>query len=96
MFRLLGNLFASSLPLSLNLPKFPKIFPRKFATLSVMKNLFKEKIPSYFGGPHTSENLHSNPKLFADDTSLFSTVYDITETTNELNNDLRKTNIWAY
>ena len=43
-----------------------------------------------------SEGLHSNPKLFADDTSLFSTVPDITETTNELNNDLREINIWAH
>ena len=39
---------------------------------------------------------HSNPKLFADDTSLFSTVRDITETINEVNNDLRKINIWAH
>ena len=31
-----------------------------------------------------SESLHSNPKLFADDTSLFLTVHDITETKNEL------------
>ena len=28
--------------------------------------------------------------------SLFSTVHDITKTTNELNNDLRKINIWAH
>ena len=41
------------------------------------------------------DGFHSNPKLFADDTSLFLTVHDITETTNELNNDLRKINIWA-
>ena len=43
-----------------------------------------------------SDGLHSNPKLFADDTSLFSTVHDITETTNDLNNDLRKINIWVH
>ena len=43
-----------------------------------------------------SDGLHSNPKLFADDTLLFSTVHDISETTNELNNDLRKINIWAH
>ena len=41
------------------------------------------------------DGFHSNPKLFADDTSLFLTVHDITETTNELNHDLRKINIWA-
>ena len=43
-----------------------------------------------------SESLHANPKLFADDTSLFSTVHDITETKNELNNDLRKITIWTH
>ena len=34
--------------------------------------------------------LQSNPKLFADDTSLFSTVQDITTSTVSLNNDLNK------
>ena len=34
-----------------------------------------------------SDGLQCNPKLFADDTSLFSTVY-ITEATNNLNKDL--------
>ena len=43
-----------------------------------------------------SDGLHSNPKLFADDTSLFWTVHDITETTNELNKDVRKINIWVH
>ena len=36
--------------------------------------------------------LKSNPKLFADDTSLFSTVQDITKSTVSLNNDLSLTN----
>ena len=39
-----------------------------------------------------SGGLHSNPKLFADNTSPFLTVHNITETINELNNDLRKIN----
>ena len=43
-----------------------------------------------------SDGLHSNPKLFSYNTSLFSTVHDITGTTNELNNDLRKINIWVH
>ena len=43
-----------------------------------------------------SDGLQSNPKLFADDTSLFSTVHDITETTNELNMNLRKINIGTH
>ena len=34
--------------------------------------------------------LQSNPKLFADDTSLYSTVQDITTSTVSLNNDLTK------
>ena len=34
------------------------------------------------------DNLVSNPKLFADDTSLFSTVTDPNVTANQINNDL--------
>ena len=34
-----------------------------------------------------SDGLNCNPKLFADDTSLFSTVCNINEATNTLNND---------
>ena len=43
-----------------------------------------------------SENLVSNPKLFADDTSLFSVVQDITLSTKNLNDDLKKINKWAF
>ena len=39
--------------------------------------------------------LQSNPKLFADDTSLFATVKDITTSTASLNNDLTKISEWA-
>ena len=39
--------------------------------------------------------LQSNPKLFADDTSLFSTVQDITTSTVSLKNDLTKISEWA-
>ena len=35
------------------------------------------------------DNLVSNPKLFADDISLFSTVTDPIVTANQINNDLR-------
>ena len=37
-----------------------------------------------------SDNLITNPKLFADDTSLFSIVHESNATANELNNDLAK------
>ena len=37
-----------------------------------------------------TENLHSNPKLFADDTSLFSIVADEALSNSYLNNDLKK------
>ena len=40
-------------------------------------------------------DLQSNPKLFADDTSLFSIVQDITTSTVSLNNDLIKISEWA-
>ena len=43
-----------------------------------------------------SDNLISNPKLFADDTSLFSVVQDITLTAKNLNDDLKKINKWAF
>ena len=43
-----------------------------------------------------SDNLVSNPKLFADDTSLFSVVQDITLLIKNLNDDLKKINKWAF
>ena len=43
-----------------------------------------------------SDNLITNPKLFADDTFLFSIVQDPNATANGLNNDLAKINDWAY
>ena len=43
-----------------------------------------------------SDIVQSNPKLFADDTSLFSTVKDSERTANNLNNDLKEINKWAF
>ena len=43
-----------------------------------------------------SDNLVSNPKLFADDTSLFSVVRDITLSAKNLNDDLKKIQKWAF
>ena len=40
-------------------------------------------------------NLNSNVKLFADNTSIFSEIWDLLETANVLNNDLRKIRKWA-
>ena len=42
------------------------------------------------------DNLVSNPKLFADDTSLFSTVTDPNIMANQINNDLHNISKWAY
>ena len=42
------------------------------------------------------DNLSSNTKLFADDTSLFSVVQNSNTTAKELNNDLPKDNRWTY
>ena len=42
------------------------------------------------------ENLESSAKLFADDTSLFSTVYNLSESANLLNNDLKKISERAF
>ena len=43
-----------------------------------------------------ADGLSSNPKLFADDTSLFSVAHNANTTPKELNNDLVKINRWAY
>ena len=37
-----------------------------------------------------AKNLSSNPKLFADDPSLFSVVRDLNTSSNEINDDLKK------
>ena len=43
-----------------------------------------------------SDGLQCNPKLFADDTSLFATVHNIKKATNDLNNDLAKITKWTF
>ena len=43
-----------------------------------------------------TENLNSNAKLFADDTSLFSIVADEALSNSYLNDNLKKNNDWAY
>ena len=40
--------------------------------------------------------LSSTTKLFVDDTSLFSMVHDVTQSTNELNDNFEKISNWAY
>ena len=42
------------------------------------------------------ENLQSTVKLFANNTSLFSTVYDTNISASQLDSDLKKTSRWAY
>ena len=42
-----------------------------------------------------SDNLESNVKLFADDTSMFSVVHDPINTSQMLNNDLDKVSLWV-
>ena len=42
------------------------------------------------------DNLSSNVKLFADDTSLFSVIHDINISAGELNEDLKKISEWAF
>ena len=41
------------------------------------------------------ENLESEVLLFADDTCLFASANDPTETTKILNSDLEKISLWA-
>ena len=40
--------------------------------------------------------LSSTTKLFADDTSIFPVVHDVTQSTIELNDDLEKISNWSY
>ena len=42
-----------------------------------------------------SDNLSSNVKLFADDTSLFSVTHDVNVSVRELNDDVTKISNWA-
>ena len=42
-----------------------------------------------------SDNLASNPKLFADDTSLFSVVKNVNASNIDLNNVVKKLGEWA-
>ena len=42
------------------------------------------------------DGLTSNCKLFADDTSLFSVVHDVTLSSSELKGDLAKISEWAF
>ena len=42
------------------------------------------------------DNSTSNPKLFADDASLLSTITDLNVTANQVKNDLYDINTWAH
>ena len=42
------------------------------------------------------ENVDSDVKMFADDTSLFSVVYDEATTAQQLNWDLERVRLWAW
>ena len=50
------------------------------------------KIPLILYTNDLTENLHSNPKLFVDDTSLFLNVTDAALSSSHLNSDLSKIN----
>ena len=43
-----------------------------------------------------AENISSDPKLSADDTSLFSVVRGLNTSANEINDDLKKVEAWAH
>ena len=45
---------------------------------------------------HLTENLHSNPNLFADDTPLFWIVTEGALSNSHLNDNLSKINDWTY
>ena len=41
------------------------------------------------------ERLSSDSELFADDTSLFSVVFDVQRSAADMNNDLKMISVWA-
>ena len=43
-----------------------------------------------------TDNISSNIKLFADDSSLFARVTDVTDTHEKLKEDMQKITEWAY
>ena len=43
-----------------------------------------------------SDGLHCNPKLFADNTSLFATLHNIKKATNDLNKGVTKITKWSF
>ena len=43
-----------------------------------------------------ADDLSSNIKLFADDTSLFSVVHDVNASARKINDDLKKIYKWAF
>ena len=43
-----------------------------------------------------TESLSSNPKLLADNTSLFSVVHDLNTSVSEINVSLNMTDAWAH
>ena len=45
---------------------------------------------------HFPDGINSLCKIFADDTSLFSKVYDIHKSASKLNDDLEKISYWGY
>ena len=48
------------------------------------------------GFDSSCSHIHYNPRLFADDTSFFSTETDETLSNSHLNDDLSKMYDWAY
>ena len=71
---------------------------------SLTRNRFKESLKVQFLDPYFfliyindwPENLISNPKLFADDTSFFSVIRSKHLSAQNLNEDLNKINHWAF
>ena len=59
---------------------------------SVLGSLFFFLI--YING--LSKNFSSNTKLFGDDTSIFSTVKNISISTDQVNNNLEKFSNWSH
>ena len=97
----IGGSFLKVLTDFLNLLKLRSVLNRQHSSWSdVLVGVPQESIlgpPLFFIYINDlSGGLQCNPKLFADDTSLFATVHNINKATNDLNHDLAKITKCAF
>ena len=79
-----------------NIEIFHDVTQTHTISVGVPQGLVLGPLPFHVYSNDLVESVGCDIKLFADDTSLFSTVYDESKTAEELNRDLEKVQIWAW